>query len=140
MSVQLIEILALRAIFGNDENAINRHSTRTYSIYVDGKDVGWGLHLDRVLDQFPIGFVATDFGYSSDRGISMESEQVLTKINSSVIDSCTTWGQIEKVLADILLCVDDTPLKSGDTVELSRSDHALDYFHMYGEPYPKAWA
>jgi hypothetical protein len=139
MSVQLIELLGLRAIYGNDKNAINRHSTRTYIIYINGKDSGWGLELDRILDQSPIGFVVTEFEYADTRGISKSSNPLPKKINSPVIDLCRTWAQIEKVLADIVLCLEKTPLKLDETIELSRSEPALDYYHMYGEPYPKAW-
>ena len=122
MNTKVVEIKGLRAIYGNDGNAINRHSTRTYTILVNDKDIGLGIHIDRILDMIPVGFTVYDFGYSSNKGIS-KSENT----------NCKTWFQIEQKLSDIISSINDSPIKEGEQVELDRSSPYLDYFHLYGK-------
>lgn len=135
MQVKLIEIEGLRAVYGNDESAINRHSVRTYVITDDSNNYqerGWAIHLDRVLDQIPVGFVATEVPYRSSHGLSVPMNMFLSQIECDAIEDCTTWHQVEKKMKDILIALDSETFSDDIEVVIERSDAELDNWHCFG--------
>lgn len=135
-SLSLIEIKGLRSYYGNDEDAINRHSTRHYAIHSNNKDTGHAICIDRVLDALPKYFTLYHIKYNSNLGLNLSSEQGITpQIKFDLIDNFSTWMEIESQLTNIVSLLPQVTLDSANSSHnliLKRSTSEQDCLHLYG--------
>jgi hypothetical protein len=129
--LEIIELEDRRAIFGNDSNAINRHSTREYVLRLNGVLTGQHITLDRLLDAEPRYFSASanHFKVLSTQSVHtmLSSLQFLSvDIPVAELEQARSWQGAEARLPAVLKALGneqlDLALRDKDNLKLIRGD------------------